>query len=104
MLVDIRLKENKIEVEFSDELLPIQVYDIEKEVNFTELVKIISDIDENLIINPSNFGEWKGIKEHEDERIVKVGEYIYKILNAYIKSFNEVCPEIVEEVQEEKSA
>lgn len=93
--MDIRVtfNANTLNIIFDDILIPNQSFSLEENINLTELVKSISNIAEKLIITPVSYDEFK--KENECNDItLKIVEYIYKILDAYNRSYDEVYPTI----------
>lgn len=91
--MNIKVKHNnkQIIVEFENECIPNQIYKLGENINLTDLVKYISDINNYIEINPENFEKFKNKSKCEDKEILKIIEYIYKIFDAYNKSYQEVC-------------
>lgn len=93
--MDIRVtfNANTLNIIFDDKLIPDQSFRLEENINLTELVKTTSDVAERLIITPTNHEEFQGMYDCNDTTI-KIVEYIYKIFDAYNRSYDEVYPTI----------
>ncbi|PPK49302.1 hypothetical protein [Clostridium algidicarnis] len=94
MNINIKVEPNnkQIIVESSNKCsIKNEIYKLGESINLTDLVKYISDINNYIEINPESFGVFKNESKCEDKEILKITEYIYKVFDAYNKSYQEVC-------------
>lgn len=91
MNIKVNLNNKQIRVQFDNELIPIQTYDLGKNINLTDLVKYTSDINNYITTDPQNLEEFIDKNRCEDKEILKIVEYIYRVFEAYNKSYQEVC-------------
>ncbi len=90
MKTDISINDNIIKVEFDNVLIPDINYDANAIVDFTDLVKSISELDEKLEMEPVNHEIFNEVNTYDCERSDKIIEYLYKILNTFNISYDEV--------------
>jgi hypothetical protein len=90
MKTDISINDNIIKVEFDNVLIPDVTYDANAVVDFTELVKSISELDEKLVLEPVDHETFNEKNTYDCERSDKIIEYLYKILNTFNISYDEV--------------
>lgn len=91
------MKSIKIRIEDNELLVIHQIESQEKifkfnpdqTVNLDELVKYISNFDANIVLNPPDTGRLLETGDI-DEKVVKLSEYIYKIMYAFNDSYEEV--------------
>ena len=89
--IEAELDNNEIMVKFESECIQNQIYKLGESVDLTDLVKHISNANNYIEINPENFEDFKENIKCEDKEILTIIEYIYKIFDAYNKSYQEVC-------------
>lgn len=101
MKVQILLLEKNLKVEFEDVLIPEYVYQVDGQINLTDLVKEISNVGQKLVLIPENYNSFKINSNCEDASTFKIIEYIFKILEAYNRSYDEVFPTDKESIASE---
>ncbi len=92
MIVSILAAEENLRVEFDNIVFPKYIFQTDGQINLTDLVKETSNIGELLELNPADFSTFKSSTAFNDPKMLKIAEYIYKILDAYNKSYNEIFP------------
>ncbi len=103
MLVEIKYNKGAVEVIIGDDEAETFQYEAEKEINLTDLVLRISEFTELSILSPSTFELFKETYSFDPDTLLKVTEYIYKILEAFNCSYAEVYPDNTEETDTELS-
>lgn len=78
----------KIIIKTDDE--KVYEYDLEEKINLTNLVLCMSDLTETIEPSPENFETFNETYTCESKNLLKVTEYIYRIIEAFNLSFNEV--------------
>lgn len=91
MNINVEFNNDQIIVGFENECIPNQIYELRESISLTDLVKYISEMDNEIKINPENFEEFRNYSKCENKKLLKIIEYIYKIFDAYNKSYQEVC-------------
>jgi len=71
------------------------IFNLSSTVNITDFVQYIGDRDQKIECHPASIEEF--IAEHEEETpaTLKLVEYIFKVINAFNESYDEVFEEEV---------
>jgi hypothetical protein len=72
------------------------LYDLNNTVDITEFVQYISESDNLIVCTPQCFDDFKEKFNEADHEVMKLAEYIYKIINSFNESFNLVFSENIE--------
>lgn len=86
MELNIEIKEGSLVVKVNDK---INIYNAEEGANLTNLIEEIGDSPNKVKVIPSTFNDFK-LKVYEEEILVKIVEYIYKIIDAFNDAYFEV--------------
>ena len=72
-------------------------FPVDGEVDLTNFIKNVSDMKEKIVIEPVNFDLFEIDNKGIEPLSLKLIEYIYKILEAFNDSFDEVYAPVAEE-------
>lgn len=72
-------------------------FSVDGEVDLTNFIKNVSDMKEKIVIEPVNFDLFEIDNKGIEPLSLKLIEYIYKILEAFNDSFDEVYAPVAEE-------
>ena len=98
--ISIEIKDEQITISFGSDAFEDIVYSVENEINLTKLVNTISEINKEVIIKPGNFEEFTGIAPQTNQTLIKVIEYIYKIIERYNQCYKKIYEEQTQENKE----
>jgi hypothetical protein len=73
------------------------VFNLSSTVNMTDLVHYISDREQKIECHPSSLEEFKAEHKEEMPETFKLVEYVFKVINAFNESYDEVFKEEVTE-------
>lgn len=90
MKTNITIDDSIIKIDFEKILIPSFTYNANNVVDFTDLVKTIGELDEKLEMTPVSHATFKEEYTYDCERSDKIIEYLYKILNTFNASYEEV--------------
>ncbi|MGB3365958.1 MAG: hypothetical protein WBA54_00590 [Acidaminobacteraceae bacterium] len=97
MNLNIKLVEKSIHVKFSKEIIQQQNYSMDEEVNFTELIIILSELNESITIIPESYETFKTENPNQSDENYKIISYLYRILKSYNECYIEIFPIVAEE-------
>ena len=80
---------NSVEIVFKNQQQKI-LFDLTKEVKLTDFVKLVSDFDNKILINPESFDYFMVDKEPSNKESYKLIEYLYKIVESFNESYQTV--------------
>jgi len=86
----LEIKEEKIIIGFGSSDIEDIIYSLENEINLTQLVNVISELDKELTPKPINFEAFTGTVQQANPTLTKVVEYIYKVIETYNLCFRKV--------------
>jgi len=98
--INIEIKEEEITIRCDSDAFDNIVYKLEDEINLTKLVNALSETSKELIVKPSNFEEFIGTVQQPNQTLLKVVEYIYKIIERYNQCYRKIYEEQTRENQE----
>ena len=80
---------NSVEIVFEDPQQNI-IFDLNKDVKLNDLVKLISDLEHEILISPQSYHDFMIGKDPVNKEAYKLIEYLYKILESFNESYQMV--------------